>query len=315
MYVCIVLERGDRDIAEEKPRMEGREAVIKASIGYFPGWRKTWMFWMSSVNGQALLIWFLLHPSFGIGSGRGPSWFCVVNQRPLWVSLPWAPTTSSWLCWSWPPSQGPLFSWLPEYCVSCFPSSYRDSFFLCPSLTYWVLWIPALGPAPSNLPALPLVTLPLSWPPSLQPSQDSLPGSSTLSLSWAADLAVLLVICITGFHGPASDSVRVPHTSACDCAWPPTSLSSPVARHRAGLCLYPCVESGPSQIFLLIDHDFFSTSLNSLDSVTPSPLPASLGQASQLVPLPLFSSPILSQSRQQSGIIIPKFNSDHTLPL
>lgn len=41
MYVCIVLERGDRDIAEEKTRMEGREAGIKASIGYFPGWRKT----------------------------------------------------------------------------------------------------------------------------------------------------------------------------------------------------------------------------------------------------------------------------------
>ena len=28
----IVLERGDRDIEEEEPRMEGREAVIKERI-------------------------------------------------------------------------------------------------------------------------------------------------------------------------------------------------------------------------------------------------------------------------------------------
>jgi len=174
------------------------------------------MFRMRSVNGQAPLIWFPLYLNLGTGSGWGPSWPYVVNQRLLFVSIPWVPTTSSWLCWSRTPSLGfqdtvsPLFPPLP------------GTLFFLPMPNLVGSLDPCPWPCPLVLPTLSLVTLPLSWPPSPQQGQDSLPGSSTLALSWGTDLAGFPVFSIIGFRDlPQTRPIFL--TAVFVTAWLPSS--------------------------------------------------------------------------------------------
>lgn len=55
-YVHRALERSARDIAEEKLRKEGREAVIRVRLELFGDWRKTPVFRIRSVVGLASLV-------------------------------------------------------------------------------------------------------------------------------------------------------------------------------------------------------------------------------------------------------------------
>lgn len=71
----------------------------------------------------------------------------------------------------------------------------------------------ALEPCPLSLLCFP------DLPPCAGAFLTSLP---VLALSWAADPAVLVIICTRGFRGRVSKSARVPQLGTCECGTTPT---------------------------------------------------------------------------------------------
>lgn len=185
-----VLERGRRDIAEEEPRMEGREENQRKTRTAFPWLKEDWRVEREKVCGRLGTANLISAP------GRLWNWFwlrsCVTAQRLLWVFLLRLLPPASGSA-DPPPFQGTLFSWLPGQPISLL--LFEGLLFLCRSLTYWV----PRSPAPSAPPYVP-----------------DLPLSELHAVTFLGRRPG----CTRGSRGHVSKSARVPQLGKCECGAP-----------------------------------------------------------------------------------------------